>query len=99
MLNAIDAGAEEIDSEDDFFVVTTARESMYKVRDKLEEMSYEIDSAELVRIPTTEVKVEADVAESNFKLMEKFEDNDDVSNVFTNMKMDEETLAIAEQMD
>jgi len=99
MLNAIDAGAEEIDSEDEFFIVTTARESMYEVRDNLEEMDYDIDSAELIRIPSTEVKVDPDVAESNFKLMEKFEDNDDVSNVFTNMKMDEETLAIAEQMD
>jgi transcriptional/translational regulatory protein YebC/TACO1 len=47
----------------------------------------------------TEVKVDPGVAESNFKLMEKFEDNDDVSNVFTNMQMDEETLDIAEQMD
>lgn len=99
MLNAIDAGAEEIDTEDDFFVVTTARESMYEVRDNLEEIDYEIDSAELVRIPMTEVKVDPDVAESNFKLMERFEENDDVSDVFTNMKMDEETLAIAEQMD
>lgn len=99
MLNAIDAGAEEIDTDGDVFNVTTARESMYKVRDELEEMDYEIESAELIRIPMTEVKVESDVAESNFKLIEKFEDNDDVSNVFTNMKMDEETLAIAEQMD
>lgn len=99
MLNAIDAGAEEIDTDGDVFNVTTARESMYEVRDKLEEMGYEIESAELIRIPMTEVKVETDVAESNFKLIDKFEDNDDVSNVFTNMKMDEETLAIAEQMD
>lgn len=99
MLNAIDAGAEEIDTEDEFFVVTTARESMYEVRDNLEDMDYEVDSAELVRIPMTEVKVDPAVAESNFKLMEKFEDNDDVSNVFTNMKMDEETLAIAEGME
>ncbi|MGM0546930.1 MAG: YebC/PmpR family DNA-binding transcriptional regulator [Bacteroidota bacterium] len=98
MLNAIDAGAEDIDSEGDFFNVTTGRESMYEVNDQLEEMDYDIESAELIRIPMTEVKVEPDVAESNFKLMEKFEDNDDVSNVFTNMKMDEETLAIAEQM-
>jgi YebC/PmpR family DNA-binding regulatory protein len=99
MLNAIDAGAEDIDSEDDFFLVTTARETMYEVRNNLEEMGYDIDSAELIRIPMTEVKVEPDVAESNFKLMNKFEDSDDVSNVFTNMKMDDETLAIAEQME
>lgn len=99
MLNAIDAGTEDIDSEDDFFLVTTARETMYNVRNELEEMGYDIESAELIRIPMTEVKVEPDVAESNFKLMNKFEDSDDVSNVFTNMKMDDETLTIAEQME
>lgn len=99
MLEAIDAGAEDIDTEGDFFNVTTGREDMYDVRDNLEEMDYEIESAELIRIPMTEVKVDPNVAESNFKLMEKFEDNDDVSNVFTNMKMDEATLQIAEQMD
>jgi YebC/PmpR family DNA-binding regulatory protein len=99
MLEAIDAGAEDIDSDDEFFNVTTGRETMYEVRDELEDLGYEIESAELIRIPSTEVKVEADVAESNFKLMSKFEDNDDVSNVFTNMEMDDETLAIAEQMD
>lgn len=99
MLNAIDAGAEEIDTDGEVFNITTAREEMYDVRDQLEEMNFDIESAELIRIPMTEVKVETDVAESNFKLIDKFEDNDDVSNVFTNMKMDEETLAIAEQMD
>lgn len=98
MLNAIDAGAEDIDAEGDFFNVTTGRESMYEVRGELEEMGYEDESAELIRIPMTEVHVEPDVAKSNFKLIEKFEDNDDVSDVFTNMMMDEDTLAIAEQM-
>lgn len=98
MLNAIDAGAEEIDVDDEFYSVTTGRESMYEVKDNLEESGYEVESANLVRIPMTEVKVDPGTAESNFKLIEKFEDNDDVSNVFTNMKMDEETLAIAENM-
>lgn len=99
MLDSIDAGAEEIEPDEDYFAITTARESMYEVRDNLEEQGYEIDSAELVRIPMTEVKVDEDTAVSNFKLMEKFDDNDDVSNVFTNMKMDEETLAIVENME
>src|SRR5680860_664747 len=51
MLTAIDAGAEDIETEEEFFTVTTARESMYDVSDKLEEQDYEIESAELVRIP------------------------------------------------
>lgn len=99
MLEAIDAGAEEIEADENFFAITTAREEMYEVKGNLEEQDYEIDSAELVRIPMTEVKVDEDTALSNFKLMEKFEDSDDVSNVFTNMQMDEETLAIAENME
>ncbi|MBN2730903.1 MAG: YebC/PmpR family DNA-binding transcriptional regulator [Balneolaceae bacterium] len=99
MLEAIDAGAEDIETGDDFFALTTGRESMYKVRDNLKDQGHEIESAELVRIPSTEVKVDEQTAESNFKLMSEFDDNDDVSNVFTNMKMDEETLAIGEQID
>lgn len=99
MLEAIDAGAEEFDVEDDYFAVTTGRETMYDVKDKLEQAGYEVESAELIRIPMTEVKVDEETAQSNFRLMEKFDENDDVSNVFTNMLMDEETLALAEQMD
>jgi len=99
MLKAIDAGAEEIEKDGEHYLITTAREEMYEVRDSLEDMGYEIESAELVRVPQTEVKVDDETARSNFRLIEKFEDSDDVSNVFTSMKMDDETLAIAEQMD
>lgn len=98
MLTAIDAGAEEMENEGGFFEVYTVRESLFDVRQNLEEAGYKIESAELVRIPQTEVKVDENTAQSNFKLMEKLEDNDDVSEVFNNMLMDEETLAIAEQM-
>src|SRR5699024_3917150 len=99
MVDAIDAGAEEIDTDGEFFNVTTTRETMYEVGDELEEAGYDIESAALIRIPMTEVKAETGIAESNFTLMDKFEENDDVSDVFTNMKMDDETLAIAEQAD
>lgn len=99
MLTAIDAGAEDIETGEGYFAVTTGRESMYEVRDTLEEQGYEIESAELVRIPSTEVKVEEGTAVSNFKLINAFDDNDDVSNVFTNMQMDDETLAISETID
>jgi YebC/PmpR family DNA-binding regulatory protein len=98
MLDAIDAGAEEIDSEEGYFAVTTGRETMYGVRDQLKKQNYDIESAELVRIPSTEVKVDEDTAESNFKLMDAFDDSDDVSNVFTNMEMDEQTLALGKEI-
>lgn len=97
MLIAIDAGAEEFEAEDDFFEVITSREALFDVRNKLEEQDAEIESADLIRIPATEVKADPDTARKNLKLMEKFDENDDVSNIFTNMKMDEETLALAEE--
>lgn len=98
MLTAIDAGAEDVNTEDDMIVVTTSREDLYNVRKELEKAGYKIKSAELQRIPMTYVKVDPDTALSNFKLMDKLEDNDDVSNVFNNMEMDEETIAVAENM-
>ena len=95
MLTAIDAGAEDVTLEEDFFEIITARESLIDVRNTLEESGYTIDSAELIRIPATEVKVDSETAASNLKMMEKFEENDDVSNIFTNMKMDDEVIALS----
>ncbi len=98
MLEAIDAGADDVQSEEDFFVVYTAREDLFNVRKALEESGHNIESAELIREATTETKVDADTALSNFRMMEKFEENDDVTNVFTNILMDEETVGVAEQL-
>lgn len=98
MLAAIDAGAEDVTADEDFFEIITTRESLIDTRNKLEKNGYIIDSAELVRIPATEVKVDESIALSNLRMMEKFDENDDVSNVFTNMKLDNETLILAEQL-
>jgi YebC/PmpR family DNA-binding regulatory protein len=99
MLEAIEAGADDIQSEDEFFVVYTTREDLFNVRKALEDGGNKIESAELIREATTETKVDAETALSNLKMMDKFEDNDDVTNVFTNMLMDEETLQVAEEME
>lgn len=99
MLKAIEAGAEDIKQEDGFLNVITGREDMYDVRDNLEEQHYEIKNTELIRIPDTKVHADEDTATSNLKLMNEFEDNADVSNIFTNMKMDDQTKAIAEKLD
>lgn len=98
MLEAIDAGAEDMQAEGEYFIVYTSRQDLFSVRTALEDGGYKIESAELIREATTETKVDADTALSNLKMMEKFEENDDVTNVFTNMLMDEETLEVAEQL-
>lgn len=98
MLEAIDAGATDVDTDDEMFIVYTSREELFDVRNRLEETGFEIESATLIREAVTETKVDADIAVSNLKMMEKFEDNDDVNNVFTNMLMDDETIALAEEI-
>jgi YebC/PmpR family DNA-binding regulatory protein len=98
MLEAIEAGADDIQSDDDFFVVYTTREDLFNVRKALEDGGHKIESAELIREAMTETKVDTDTALSNLKMMDKFEENDDVTNVFTNMLMDEETLKVAEDL-
>ncbi len=98
MMDALEAGAEDIKNEDDVFEVHTARENLFVVRQALETAGYKIENAELQRIPSTYTKVDAETALANFKLMEKLEENDDVANVFNNMEMDEETIALAETL-
>ncbi|MFU8811946.1 MAG: YebC/PmpR family DNA-binding transcriptional regulator [Balneolaceae bacterium] len=94
MLTAIDAGAEDVVIEDDFFEVITARETLFEVKNRLADGGLEVESAELVRIPSTEVPADGDTAKTNLKMMDMFDENDDVSNVFTNMKLDDETLEL-----
>lgn len=96
MLEAIDAGADDVNLEDNMFIVYTSRENLFEVRQTLEKTGYTIEVAELIREALTETKVDAEIARQNLKMMEKFDDNDDVTNVFTNMLMDDETMAIAE---
>jgi transcriptional/translational regulatory protein YebC/TACO1 len=97
MLTAIDAGAEDVVVEDEFIEIFTTREELISVRKNLEENGISVESAELIRIPSTEVSADPDTARSNLKMMDKFDDNDDVSNIFTNMKLDDETLALLEE--
>lgn len=99
MLIAIDAGAEDVELEDSLFEIYTTRENLISVRRALEEQGIQVESADLVRIPMTEVSAEPDLAIKNLKLMDLFDDNDDVSNVFTNLKLNDEIIALIESND
>lgn len=97
-LAAIDAGAEDIKTEDDVFEIRTRREDLFHVRKSLEDAGYAIESAELQYVPGTMTNVDEETATANFKLMDKLEENDDVGNVFNNMEMDDVAIAAAEKM-
>lgn len=97
-LAAIEAGAEDIRTEEDLFEISTLREDLFLVRKSLEDAGYSITGAELQFVPGTMVNVDEETALANFRLMERLEENDDVANVFNNLEMDETAIAAAEKM-
>jgi len=95
-LEIIDAGVDDFEEEDDVFVVTTPLEGFVPVQKRLEELGVEIENAELQRIPIETKTIDAESGVKVLKLVELFEEDDDVQNVFHNMEITDE---IIEKMD
>lgn len=89
-LELIDHGLEELGTEDDLFVLYTAFEDFGAMQQALEERKIEVDTAELIRVPSHTKTLDDDGVEAMIKLIERLEDDDDVVNVFHNMDMEEE---------
>ncbi len=92
-LEIIDAGAEDIEYDDGFFTVTTSMEDFGKMQKKLEEMDVEAENAQLQRIPKDSVTLEPDEAQKILRIIETFEEDDDVQNVYHNLEITDEMLA------
>ena len=81
---AIEAGADNAESDTEWHEVTCAVEDFFAVRDALEARFGAPDSARLDWRPTTLVTLDEDRAGSLLKLLDVLEDNDDVQNVYAN---------------
>jgi YebC/PmpR family DNA-binding regulatory protein len=92
-LEMIDAGIEEVELEGDLFVITSALEDFGNVQKKLEALGLEPESAELQRIPLDTKQLETEPALKIMKVIEDFEEDDDVQNVYHNLELTEELLA------
>lgn len=93
MMEVIDAGAEEVENEEGFFTIYTAMEDFGSMMKKLEEMGIEAENAELQRIPRTTAKLDKESAQKVLRLIEMFEEDEDVQNVFHNLEMTDELMA------
>lgn len=91
MMAALDAGAEDVVPQDDVFEVYTAANDFSAVREALEGQGFEFLSAEVSMIPsnTVDIKDEETIAKME-KFLERFDDNDDVQEVYHNAIMPEE---------
>lgn len=89
---ALEAGASDIETQEDAFEVTTEPSDLEQVRQALETGSLPIMEAEVRRIPQNTVKLDRKQAESMMKLMDAIEEQDDVQKVSANFDIDDEIL-------
>ncbi|MBW1712833.1 MAG: YebC/PmpR family DNA-binding transcriptional regulator [Deltaproteobacteria bacterium] len=89
METALEAGAEDVRDEDEVFEVITEPGDLESVREALTEAGMEPESAELAMIPSTTVALDAKQAASLFKLLDAFDELDDVQNVWSNAELPE----------
>lgn len=89
-MDALEAGADDFEADDDYYEITTAPSDFHAVRDALEK-KYTLSSAEISMIPQTTVTLtdEKQLLMMS-KLLENLEDNDDVQNVYHNWDAPEE---------
>jgi YebC/PmpR family DNA-binding regulatory protein len=91
-LQAIDAGAEDVQVQDGSIEIYTKPTELEIVKRALEAKKIPIASAELSMIPKTHVDVEEKAAIQTLKLLDKLEDLDDVQKVFSNVDFSDEVI-------
>lgn len=95
VLQAIDAGAEDVQVDDDIIEVITEPTSLEAVRQQLEADGVVIGSAEAVMQPTNTVDLNDAKTKTMLKLIDALEDLDDVQRVFSNAEFSDAALVEA----
>jgi YebC/PmpR family DNA-binding regulatory protein len=88
-LELIDYGVDELAEDEGEIILYGEFKSYSDIQKYLEENGFEINSAEFERIPNDQKEVTAEQRALLEKLLDKFEDDEDVQNVFHNMKEEE----------
>ena len=93
-MELIDGGLEELEhlQEDNIYIAYTSFEDFGIMQKKLDELQITPKSAEIQRIPLDTKKIDLDAAKKVLNMIEKFEEDDDIQQVFHNMEMSEELI-------
>ncbi|MEQ9617676.1 MAG: YebC/PmpR family DNA-binding transcriptional regulator [Deltaproteobacteria bacterium] len=89
---ALEAGADDVVTEDSELVVITPPEAFEPVKRAIEQAGLNYESAEVTMIPQNSVRIEGKEAEHMIRLMEALEESDDVQNVYSNFDVPEEVI-------
>jgi YebC/PmpR family DNA-binding regulatory protein len=91
-MEMIEAGAEDMQLEDGYFTITTAMENFGAMMKKLESLKIEPESAQLQRIPKDTTKLDLESSKKVMRLVEMFEEDDDIQAVYHNLEMTDELM-------
>ncbi|HLH71744.1 MAG TPA: YebC/PmpR family DNA-binding transcriptional regulator, partial [Chloroflexota bacterium] len=86
-LQAIDAGAEDVQADGNVLEVFTSPADLEKVRRALDALHVKIDNAEATMVPKTTVTADDDTVLKVARLVERLEELDDVQKVYTNLEI------------
>jgi transcriptional/translational regulatory protein YebC/TACO1 len=92
VLQAADAGAEDVELDGDVWQVTTDAADLATVRDALEAAGLAISSAELTLVPKNTVALDEDGARKLLRLIDALEEQDDVQDVHANFDIPDAVL-------
>jgi YebC/PmpR family DNA-binding regulatory protein len=84
LMHALEAGAEDMQAYDDSFEITSVASEFEQVKTALETQGYVFASAEVRYLPATMSSVDSETADKLSKMMDAFDDNDDVQDVYHN---------------
>src|SRR5437773_623915 len=92
---ALEAGAEELTTEEEQYVITTSHDQLYAVAEALKNAGVTTDGQKFTFIPDTTVPVaDENVARQVLRLCDALEEDDDVQNVYSNLEIPDEMLAV-----
>lgn len=93
MMQALEAGADDVQEEDDESVIYTAATDLAKVRDALNAAGLDITAAELTYVPNTSIEITDEATAGKImRLMDALEEQNDVVNTHVNFDIDESLL-------
>jgi YebC/PmpR family DNA-binding regulatory protein len=83
----LEAGAEDVKNEGEFFELVTSPTQFIKVKEAVTAANVPIEASEITNVPTSTIPIDADRAQKLLKLIDALEDNDDVQNVSHNAEI------------
>ncbi len=93
MMLVLEAGADDFRDEDDHYEVITSPDSFMEIKEALEGAGINFDEADLIMMPENTVEInDVETAGKVIRLIDLFEDHDDVQRVYTNMDISDEIL-------